>query len=63
MPEKTFKQKYEKYKSKYLAQVALKTGAQVGGEQVNIDRYQQMMTMIGGDIDTPASLSNMSDSE
>ena len=61
MPEKTFKYRAEKYKAKYLAAIATK---QSGGSVANIAEYNNMINLIGGDVtDTPASLSNMADSE
>lgn len=61
MPEKTFKYKAMKYKAKYLAAIANK--GQTGGENTNIDKYNNMISMTGGNVDTPASLSYISDSD
>ena len=59
MPEKTFKYKAMKYKAKYLAA----NKGQTGGENTNIDKFNNMISMTGGNVDTPASLSYISDSD
>lgn len=67
MPEKTFKDKAQKYKRKYYE--VIKAKGQEGGNiaemsqhpQVSADTYQNMISMVGGEFETPENLDYMSD--
>lgn len=63
--EKTFRYKAEKYKSKYYNAIKIQNGgnnAQMhNSANASIHSLQNMMTLVGGDVDTPNDLNEMSD--
>lgn len=68
MPEKTFKEKAQKYKNKYYAAVQAKK-EQTGGNiaqmshdpAVSANTFNNMIAMVGGDVETPDNLDYFSD--